>query len=60
MFVESVFAWPGMGRVMLAAIAARDFPVVMGATMLYAVLVIGANLAADLVVPMLDPRRETR
>ena len=56
-FVESVFAWPGMGRVMLSAIAARDYPVVMGATVVYGALVIGANLAADLVLPLLDPRR---
>lgn len=56
-FVESVFAWPGMGRAMLAAIAARDYPVVLGATVLYAALVIAANLAADLVMPLVDPRR---
>ena len=56
-FVESVFAWPGMGRAMLAAIAARDYPVVMGATVAYAALVILANLAADLALPLLDPRR---
>jgi peptide/nickel transport system permease protein len=56
-FVESVFAWPGMGRAMLLAIAARDYPVVMGATVVYAGLVIAANLAADLALPMLDPRR---
>jgi peptide/nickel transport system permease protein len=56
-FVESVFAWPGMGRAMVQAISARDYPVVLGATMLYAALVIGANLAADLVLPALDPRR---
>jgi peptide/nickel transport system permease protein len=56
-FVESVFALPGMGRAMLAAIAARDYPVILGATVLYAALVIGANLAADLVLPLLDPRR---
>ena len=56
-FVESVFAWPGMGRAMLLAIAARDYPVVMGATVVYAALVIAANLAADLVLPFLDPRR---
>jgi peptide/nickel transport system permease protein len=56
-FVESVFAWPGMGRVMLAAIAARDYPVVLGATLVYAALVIAANLLADLVLPLLDPRR---
>ena len=56
-FVESVFAWPGMGRVMLSAILARDYPVVMGATILYAGLVIAANLAADLAMPLVDPRR---
>jgi peptide/nickel transport system permease protein len=56
-FVESVFAWPGMGRAMLQAIAARDYPVVMGATVVYAAMVILANLAADLALPRLDPRR---
>jgi peptide/nickel transport system permease protein len=56
-FVESVFALPGMGRAMLLAIAARDYPVVLGATILYAALVIAANLAADLAMPLLDPRR---
>ncbi len=56
-FVESIFAWPGMGRAMLSAIAARDYPVVMGATIVYAALVITANLVADLSLPLLDPRR---
>jgi peptide/nickel transport system permease protein len=56
-FVESVFAWPGMGRLMVSAIAARDYPVVLGATVWYAALVIFANLAADLTLPLLDPRR---
>jgi peptide/nickel transport system permease protein len=56
-FVESVFAWPGMGRAMVQAIAARDYPVVLGATLLYAALVLLANLAADLLLPALDPRR---
>lgn len=56
-FVESVFALPGMGRAMISAIASRDYPVILGATILYAALVIGANLAADLIMPLLDPRR---
>ncbi|HKN67020.1 MAG TPA: ABC transporter permease [Gemmatimonadaceae bacterium] len=56
-FVESVFAWPGMGRLMVTAIAARDYPVVLGATVWYAALVIFANLAADVALPFLDPRR---
>ena len=56
-FVEAVFAWPGMGKTMLSAIAARDYPVVMASAMLYAAVVIAANLTADLVLPLLDPRR---
>jgi peptide/nickel transport system permease protein len=56
-FVESVFAWPGMGRLMVTAIGARDYPLILGATLWYAALVIFANLAADLSLPLLDPRR---
>ncbi|MFN2566579.1 MAG: ABC transporter permease [Gemmatimonadaceae bacterium] len=56
-FVEFVFAWPGMGRAMVTAIQARDYPVVMGATVVYAALVIAANLGAELALPALDPRR---
>lgn len=59
-FVESVFSWPGLGRTMLLAIQARDYPVVMGASVLYAAAVIAANLAADLLMPLLDPRRRGR
>lgn len=56
-FVESVFAWPGLGRATLTAILQRDYPVVMGASVFYASAVILANLAADLVMPAIDPRR---
>jgi peptide/nickel transport system permease protein len=56
-FVESVFAWPGMGRVMLSAIAARDYPLVLGATSAYAAIVILANLSAEVLLPIVDPRR---
>jgi len=56
-FVEAVFAWPGMGRLMVNAIVARDYPVVMGAASVYAALVLLANLAGDLVLPLVDPRR---
>ena len=58
-FVEGIFAWPGMGRALLGAIAARDHPVVMGATMLYAALVIAANALADLALDRIDPRRRS-
>ena len=56
-FVESVFAWPGMGRLMVNAIVARDYPLVMGAAAVYAALVLAANLAGDLMLPLVDPRR---
>ena len=56
-FVEGVFAWPGVGRAVVLAVGARDYPVVLGATVLYAALTVLANLAADLVLPWLDPRR---
>ncbi len=58
-FVEVVFAWPGMGRLMVDSIFARDYPVVMGAAALYAALVILANLAGDLALPLVDPRRRS-
>lgn len=56
-FIESIFAWPGMGRTMLGAIAARDYPLVMGATTAYAVVVVVANAASDWILDLVDPRR---
>jgi peptide/nickel transport system permease protein len=56
-FVESIFAWPGMGRVMLEAISARDYPVVMGATVIYAGIVVLANAMSDVLLHAVDPRR---
>jgi peptide/nickel transport system permease protein len=56
-FVEQVFAWPGLGRTMIGAIGARDYPVVLGLTLVYAAVVVGANLLADLALWFLDPRR---
>jgi hypothetical protein len=56
-FVEAVFAWPGMGRLMVNAIIARDYPLVMGAAAVYAAAVVFANLAGDAALPLVDPRR---
>ena len=59
-FVEAVFAWPGVGRVLVEAVSARDYPVVMGATAVSATLVVAGNLLADLLAAIVDPRvRET-
>lgn len=54
--VEYIFSWPGMGRLMYDAILARDYPVVMAASFLFAALVIAANLVADLLYAAADPR----
>jgi len=55
-FVEAVFAWPGVGRVMVEAVQSRDYPVVMAATAVSAVLVVAGNLLADVLAAWADPR----
>jgi peptide/nickel transport system permease protein len=55
-FVETVFAWPGVGRRLVEAVQARDYPVVMAATAVTAVLVVAGNLLTDLGVAWVDPR----
>jgi peptide/nickel transport system permease protein/oligopeptide transport system permease protein len=54
--VETVFAWPGMGRFLVDAIMARDFYVVQGTILVFAALVVLVNLVADLANGLLDPR----
>jgi len=53
---ETVFTWPGMGRLFVDSIGYRDYPVLMGLLMLTAVLVVAGNLIADLVYAAVDPR----
>ena len=55
-FVEVIFAWPGMGREIVAAVGARDYPVVMATTTIFAILVVAGNLIADLLYALADPR----
>jgi len=54
--VETVFAWPGVGSLMVEAVGGRDYPVVLAVNVLGACLVIGGNLAADIALFRLDPR----
>lgn len=54
--VENVFAWPGLGSLIVDAVANRDYAVVQAATMLIATIVLVLNLVADLVYTRLDPR----
>jgi peptide/nickel transport system permease protein len=56
LITETVFAWPGMGRLLVESLAARDYPVLMAAFMLMSALVIAGNLAADLTYGVADPR----
>jgi peptide/nickel transport system permease protein len=58
-FVEAVFAWPGVGRVLVEAVQAHDYPVVTAATTISATLVVAGNLLADVVAAALDPRLRT-
>jgi peptide/nickel transport system permease protein len=53
---ETVFTWPGMGRLFLDSLGYSDYPVVMGLLMLSAILTLLGNLIADIVVSMVDPR----
>ena len=54
--VEKIFSWPGMGRLMVDAIYARDYPVVLAVNFVVAVMVIIGNLLADIGYAALDPR----
>ncbi len=53
---EAVFMWPGMGRVMMDAIFARDFPVIQTATLIFAVIWVGINFLVDMIYVVIDPR----
>ena len=54
--VESVFSWPGMGTLGMSAINARDYPVIMGFTMMSCLMLILGNLIADILYGVCDPR----
>ena len=54
--VETVFAWPGMGKLAADAIFARDYPVVMATAMAASVMVVLGNLLADVLYAAADPR----
>ncbi len=54
--VETVFAWPGVGLLVVDSIFARDYPVVQGVVLVIAVLVVAINLLVDVIYTVLDPR----
>src|SRR5262245_66470609 len=53
---ETVFAWPGLGRLLVASVGQRDLPVVMGAVLVFALVYVVANLLVDLAYLAIDPR----
>ena len=54
--IETIFAWPGMGRLIIQAIYQRDYPVVLAAAFVSSVMVILGNLIADILYSVVDPR----
>jgi peptide/nickel transport system permease protein len=54
--VENVFSLPGLGTLLVNSVSDRDYPVVQGVTLLFAVLIVGINLLTDIVQAALDPR----
>ena len=56
MIVETVFSWPGLGRLVVDAIFNRDFPLIQGAVMIYAITFVLTNLAVDVLYTYLNPR----
>ena len=58
-FVEAIYAWPGVGRVLVEAVQARDHPVVLAAVAVSAGLVVVGNLLAEALVAWADPRTRT-
>ena len=55
-FIETVFGWPGMGKTIVDAIGLRDYPLVMGTSLIFAAMVVLGNLIADLLYAVVDPR----
>jgi peptide/nickel transport system permease protein len=57
-FIESVFNWPGMGLLLVSAVETRDYPVIMGSTLVIGACVIAVNILTDLAYAVIDPRIE--
>ena len=54
---ETLFAWPGLGRVSVMAVFSRDYPLLLGCTVVAGLVVVAGNALADIAVAILDPRR---
>jgi peptide/nickel transport system permease protein len=54
--IEQIFAWPGMGTLAITSVLGRDYPVIMGITLIGAVMIVFSNLLADVLYAIIDPR----
>ena len=54
--VEQIFAVPGIGRAFVSSITGRDYPMVMGTTIVLAILIVVMNLVSDILYTVVDPR----
>ena len=54
--VEQIFAVPGIGRAFVSSITGRDYPLVMGTTIVLAILIVVMNLVSDILYTVVDPR----
>ncbi len=57
--IENVFSWPGIGRLLVRAVSAHDYPLAQGAFLLIAVVIVAMNFVADIIYGVLDPRVST-
>ena len=58
--IETIFSWPGIGRMLVRSVAARDYPLAQGAFLLIAVVIVVMNFVADVLYTFLDPRVSTK
>lgn len=56
LITETIFVWPGVGRLSYDAVLNRDYPVVMGILLITAIIILVSNLLADILYAIIDPR----
>ena len=54
--IEQIFGLPGMGQLLLESIIQRDYPVIQGINLVIVIMIVGSNLAVDLLYAVMDPR----
>jgi peptide/nickel transport system permease protein len=54
--IETVFSWPGMGRMTVQAVSTNDFPIITGAVLVFTALYLFLNFTTDILYAVIDPR----